>query len=118
MKKRISEIQTGKSSSMKGCKMSEEARKKMSIARMGKSPWNKGLKNCYSEEIKIKMLNARKKGEQCCNAKLTTEDVIYIRQNCIVGDKEFGYKPLARKFNVVSSVIKNIVLRRKWKHVE
>ncbi len=43
-RKKISLAKIGKPSHNKGKRMSEESRKKMSLARLGKSPWNKGLK--------------------------------------------------------------------------
>lgn len=43
-----------------GRKMSDEAKKHMSEARKGKSPWNKGTKGLYSEEYKSKLRESRK----------------------------------------------------------
>ena len=40
---------------MNGCSISDETRTKMSEAKKGKTPWNKGKKNIYSEETKKKM---------------------------------------------------------------
>lgn len=51
------------------------------------------------------------KGEQRPGAKLTKEQVEYIRNNYIPKDKEFGCRALARKFNIhhkaISSIINN-----------
>lgn len=43
-----------------GRKMTDEDKKKMSEARKGKAPWNKGTKGLYSEEYKQKLRDARK----------------------------------------------------------
>ncbi len=46
---------------------SEETRRKMSEARKGKEAWNKGKKNCYSEEVKKKIsksLTGKKHSEE------------------------------------------------------
>jgi len=43
----------------KGKKLSKESRKKMSEARMGKPPWNKGRTGVYSEASKKKMSEAQ-----------------------------------------------------------
>lgn len=42
---------------------SEEWKKKMSLSRIGKSPWNKGKKNIYSDEYRQKIRNGRAKQE-------------------------------------------------------
>jgi len=42
------------------CTRSLETRKKMSLARLGKEPWNKGKTNVYSEETKRKMSTTKK----------------------------------------------------------
>lgn len=44
----------------KGVKMPDEAIQKMRVAKIGKEPWNKGLKDCYSEETLKKMSDKRK----------------------------------------------------------
>ena len=46
--------------SFSGMHHSEESRRKMSEARKGKVPWNKGKHGIYSEESRIKMSEARK----------------------------------------------------------
>lgn len=50
----------------KGKKWSDEIKQKMSAARMGKEPWNKGFKGCYSEET-LKKMSEAKKGKHNCN---------------------------------------------------
>lgn len=45
----------GKTSSFKGKHFSDESKEKLSKSLLGKIPWNKGLKKCYSEETCKKM---------------------------------------------------------------
>jgi group I intron endonuclease len=47
----------GKKGNRKGSKHSLEARKKMSISQLSKKriPWNKGVKKCFSKEVRLKM---------------------------------------------------------------
>ena len=47
--------------SNKGKVLSNEIREKMSIAKVGKAPWNKGMKDYLSEETKQKMSKSQKK---------------------------------------------------------
>lgn len=55
------------SAGFKGRKHTEESRKKMSDSLKGRTVWNKGKKNCYSEETLRKMSKAstgRKQSEE------------------------------------------------------
>lgn len=45
---------TGKAHNMFGKEVSEETRAKMSLAKIGHTPWNKGLINCYTKEQLIR----------------------------------------------------------------
>lgn len=56
-------------------------------------------------------------GEKSPFSKLTENQVKEIRNICIVGDKQYGIKPLARKYGVGSSTIKNIVSGKKWRYL-
>ena len=58
------------------------------------------------------------KGEKNPTAKLTEEDVRFIRQNYKAGDLEFGKIALAEKFKVSDVTITNIVTFKSWKHVQ
>ena len=49
------------------------------------------------------------------NSKLSEEDVLYIRTNYIPKSPEFGCRALAKKFNVVPSVISNVVKGKTYK---
>lgn len=52
------------------------------------------------------------------NAKLTTDDVRYIRSHYLKGDNEFGAEALARKFAVSSSSIRDVVRYETYIDVE
>lgn len=58
------------------------------------------------------------RGEEKTQSKLTEENVCWILQNYVKGSRVLGYKALARRFDVSAETVKNIVLRKKWKHVQ
>ena len=60
----------------------------------------------------------KKLGENNAQAKLTNEQVRWIRENCILGDKKLGAKALAKSFGVTKAVILNIIHYRTYKNVE
>lgn len=53
-RRKLSEVKKGK-------KLSDEHKKHLSEAKKGKSTWNKGKRNCYSEETRKKMSEAAKR---------------------------------------------------------
>lgn len=59
----------------------------------------------------------KKSGHEHSQAKFTAEQVRYIREICIPGDKEFGFNALAIKFNVSSSTIERIYNRKRYRNV-
>lgn len=63
-------------------------------------------------------LNVARLGEEHHNHKLTTEQAIYIKQNYKPRDKKFGMCALARKFNVTTGPVFNIIKGRGWKHID
>lgn len=58
------------------------------------------------------------KGEERENSILTEEDVRWIKENAIKGDKILGYKSLSKKFGVSPQHIGNIIRGKKWSHVK
>ena len=64
--------------------------------------WNSGLSKSIS-------------GSARTDSKLTEEDVLYIRTNYIPKSPDFGGRALAKKFNVVPSVISNVVKGKTYK---
>ena len=67
-----------------------------------KHAWDSGLANSIS-------------GVHRTDSKLTEEDVLYIRTNYIPKSPDFGGRALAKKFNVVPSVISNVVKGKTYK---
>lgn len=57
------------------------------------------------------------RGEGNGNAKLTISDIIAIRARCRPGDKRNGVRPIARELRIDAATVRDIVLRRIWKHV-
>jgi group I intron endonuclease len=113
---------TGKIRTEETCKLLSEIAKKrppisdktkqlLSSLKKGKPANNKGKKmGAQSIEHRNKV-RLSKQGEKCYNAKLTTNDVLYIR-NC----SETNSK-LAKKFNVTSGTISDIRRNITWKHL-
>lgn len=60
---------------------------------------------------------ATNSGENNVLAKLTEDDVRFIRSNYNPAIPEFGQKALAEKFGVKQPVISKVVHRKSWKHV-
>lgn len=54
-------------------------------------------------------------GEGAPNNKLSTKEVEEIRAAYIKGDTNFGAKPLARRYGVSNTTIRNIVKNKKWR---
>jgi hypothetical protein len=50
-------------------------------------------------------------------SKLTPENVQYIREHCIPGDKTWGYRPLGRMFDVNKKTIKEVFKNLTWIHI-
>lgn len=51
------------------------------------------------------------------NSKLTLEQVLYIKNNCIAGSKIYGMQTLAKKFNVCSTTIKQIIQGKSYRYI-
>jgi len=84
--------------------------------------WNNELNNLewctYSENIQHAFdtgLNVSKQGEEHHSAKLTQEQVDTIRQIYVKGCREYGAKPLGRRFGVSYTQIRRIVNNDRWK---
>lgn len=71
--------------------------------------------NKHAFDTGLKRPTVVPKGEQHWRHKLTYDDVVYIREHYIPGDKEFGQCALARKFNTSQSNIYGIVNYNTWK---
>ncbi len=62
-------------------------------------------------------LRKPKPPQRSWNAKLSDEDVLYIRKNYKSHDKKLGAIPLAKKFNVEKSVIHDVVSFKTYRDV-
>jgi len=58
-----------------------------------------------------------RKGETNPTAKLTEDDVRYIRSNFVKGDSTNGTVGLSKQFSVSPSAISEIISRKKWNHI-
>ena len=55
------------------------------------------------------------KGEYNPNAKLTKNDVIWIREHYIKKDKDYSTKAIAQKYNIGETTVREIISGKKWK---
>lgn len=75
--------------------------------------YSQNLQHAYDSKLRIGNLGERNGG-----VKLTKLEVIEIRKLYKKQSKEYGSYALARKFNVCSKTILNIVKREHWKEVQ
>lgn len=61
-----------------------------------------------------KQMQGSVSGHYNTRRKLSEEDVRYIRKHYIVGDRNYGGRALARKYNVDHTVINNIVKNKTY----
>jgi hypothetical protein len=102
----------------KGFKHSKESKLKISNSEKGEKHYRYGTK--VSNDIRNKISNSligKYCGEKNPTSKLTDKDVIWIRQNYIKRDKEFGITPLSKKFNISNGNIDFILKGKTWKHL-
>lgn len=69
-----------------------------------------------SENSKIKMSKI-KQGSKNPIARLSEQDIKWIRENYIPRDKKFGSTALSKKFGVAQCTISQINSNKKWKHI-
>lgn len=102
---------------MRGVAMSEEHKRKISKARIGKysgkdSPvW--GTKLSPERKKKISMAN---RGEKCSGSKLTKEDVVSLRERA-KDNNPVDVENLANLYDVSLSTIKRAIVGATWKHL-
>lgn len=115
-RQKLSEARKGISPWNKGIPMTEEAKKNLSERTMGRPSHNKGVTGVVklSAETKAKM-SANRKGEDNPASKLTESQVIEIREAYAAGGFSFGQ--LGRAFGVSYVIISDIVHGRIWKHI-
>lgn len=68
------------------------------------------VQHAYDNKLRIP-----KYGEENIFSKLTKDNVKYIRNNYIPRNKEFGAKPLSKKFGVQIYTIRDVMAQRTWK---
>ena len=61
--------------------------------------------------------NKTPSGENNFKSKLTNNDVLFIKNNYIPRDKNFGARALGRKYNVNKSTITMIIHNKSWTHI-
>ena len=84
---------------------------------------NTGRKHAHEElcKMSISQLGEKnhmwgKNGTSVSNSKLSSESVIWIRTNFIKGDLSFGYRAIAKKYNVSKTTIMDVIKGKLWKN--
>ena len=82
--------------------------------------WNLNWATSSENKIHAFKMELRKasQGTERRDSKLTDEQVRYCRRAYIKGDREFGAKPLARKFGVNPATMLRIVRGKSYKNVK
>lgn len=57
-------------------------------------------------------------GEAVGASKMTEDDVFWLRKHVVLGDPEFGVRPLAKVLGVGRTAVSNAFHRRAWKHLK
>lgn len=133
-KKKISMSKKGRSvPPNKGKKASDEVRKKLSDAKIGKAPWNKGVSGykCNvsreAKEKRVKIIRdywaiakmegrtVHKCGEECKGSKLTVKKVVEIIE--LIFQDKFSFREIGRRYGVRGGVIAGIKKNKIWKTV-
>lgn len=96
---------------MRGRKISEESRQKMSDSHKGKIPWNKG--GTFSEQSRQKMSLA-KKGKRSSFARFTDDEIRNIRRRFLIGETK---AQLARSLGVSFTCVRNIISMNVYRDV-
>jgi hypothetical protein len=141
------ERRTNISSTTKQAMSNPEVIQKMKDAKVDFTPWNSGMKgwnsgkdnfnygnywsdekkNEQSEKIKeaykdgfseehIVKLKEKRKGRKP-SAKVTKENVLWMRENYNPKKEGFTLKSFANKFNVTTDCVRNIINKKSWKEV-
>jgi|2_EtaG_2_1085320.scaffolds.fasta_scaffold01715_7 group I intron endonuclease len=96
-----------------GRKMSEESKKRISLAKKGVPHKNKRIGVVFSEERKK---GCARSGERHGLAKLTEAKVRKIYD--LLSAKQLSRKEIAQLFNVTVACVADIAARRSWKHLD
>lgn len=61
-------------------------------------------------------LTCHAKGTESPSSKLSYDDIVYIRENYIPGDKKYGTRALGRKFDVHHETIRDVICNNTYKN--
>lgn len=99
-----------------GSKMSEKNKNAILLANIGRKHTKEELTKMSESQLGKKNHMWGKNGTAVSNSKLSSESVIWIRNNFIKGNNNFGYRALARKFNVSKTTIMDVIKGKLWKN--
>jgi len=72
--------------------------------------------SCHGKKDSVNIKHNPKRGEDHCNAKLTENDVLEIREQYL-SYKYGGIVKMARKYKVSGNTILEVVKRETWRHI-
>lgn len=104
-------IFTGEDNPNHGNKWSDEQKKELGDKL--KQVWEH--KGGFTDEHLLK-LKEKRKGRKP-SAKLTKEDVVWIRKKYNPNESEFNIQSLSNRFSVTTSCIRNIIKKKSWKEI-
>lgn len=97
-----------------GC-YTEDSLQLMRDGHKGNSPWNKGKTGCFTKEH-LKLRSEMRTGRpNPSRAKITADEVIEIRKEYATG--AHTVKELGTKYKIHPDTVRQIIVRKTWKHV-
>jgi hypothetical protein len=99
-----------------GTKLTPEHIEIIKLSNTGRVHTQEELKKMSKSQLGEKNHMWGKNGTSVSNSKLSSESVIWIRTNFIKGDLSFGYRAIAKKYNVSKTTIMDVIKGKLWKN--
>ena len=109
------------SETLTGRKLPDDVKRKIRLAGIGRVHSDEtkrkiGLGHIgyvFSDESKRKMALTKRANK----SPFSREDVIWLRENCIPGDRDFGQFAMSKRFGVSRTAVQNVLSRVTWNDV-
>jgi hypothetical protein len=99
-----------------GTKLTPEHIEIIKLSNTGRVHTQEELKKMSQSQLGKKNHMWGKNGTAVSNSKLSSESVIWIRTNFIKGDLSFGYRAIAKRYNVSKTTIMHVIKGKLWKN--
>jgi hypothetical protein len=99
-----------------GTKLTPEHIEIIKLSNTGRVHTQEELKKMSKSQLGEKNHMWGKNGTAVSNSKLSSESVIWIRTNFIKGDLSFGYRAIAKRYNVSKTTIMHVIKGKLWKN--